>query len=158
MSAPAFRLARPEDEAALKALFETAYAEYVPVIAKRPAPMDDPVAPHIAAGHAHLAKLDGRVAAALIGWPKPEHSPDHFYVFNIAAAPDLRGRGLGSALLAHAEALARAAGLDAIELFTNKLMTTNIAMYLAKGFTITGEKREDGFERVYFRKQLLAEP
>jgi len=58
-------------------------------------------------------------------------------------------------LMDHAEDMARAQGLAAVTLFTNEKMHENIALYTKIGFTETGRKTEDGFNRVFFRKNVL---
>ena len=50
-------------------------------------------------------------------------------------AADLRGRGLGAALMADAEARARAAGCQLIQLTTNATRTDAHRFYARLGFT-----------------------
>jgi Ni,Fe-hydrogenase III large subunit len=47
--------------------------------------------------------------------------------------------------------------LPSIELYTNAKMTENLAYYPRLGFEETGRRREDGFDRVYFRRLVSAE-
>ena len=41
-----------------------------------------------------------------------------------------------------------------LRLYTNQLMTENLALYPALGYTETGRRAEDGFARVYFSKRI----
>ncbi|MFC7608014.1 hypothetical protein [Teichococcus aestuarii] len=77
MSLPPLRPARPEEAEALAALVGRAYAAYLPVIGRRPAPMDDDYAARIAAGRPgcwrrRMADWPGcwcwRWPAAISGW------------------------------------------------------------------------------------------
>ena len=72
----------------------------------------------------------------------------------MAVDPARRGQGIGGALIAFVEAEARRAGLVAVELYTNGMMRENLEMYPALGYRETGRRTEDGFERVYFRKEV----
>lgn len=71
---------------------------------------------------------------------------------NVAVAPECQGHGLGKRLIGHCEQTARALGCAAVELYTNEKMTENLSLYPAMGYVETGRRREDGFNRVYFRK------
>ena len=62
--------------------------------------------------------------------------------------------GLGGALIAHVEAMARAAGARAVELYTNAKMTENHSLYPRLGYGEAGQAIEDGFNRVFYRKKL----
>lgn len=64
------------------------------------------------------------------------------------------GHGIGRALIAQVEATARKQGLAAVELYTNEKMTENLALYPRLGYRETGCHIEDGFARVFFRKDL----
>ena len=54
-------------------------------------------------------------------------------------------------------ARARAQGRPRLVLYTNVMMWENVALYGRWGFAETGRRREDGYERVYFAKDLAAE-
>jgi pimeloyl-ACP methyl ester carboxylesterase len=79
--------------------------------------------------------LDGRLA----GLVETEAHADHLYVVNVAVRPDLRGLGLGPRLMAHAEGVARVAGLGEMRLMTNQRMSANIALYRRLGYAVTDE-------------------
>lgn len=55
-------------------------------------------------------------------------------VGRIIVAPDLQGRGLGSALLTAVHAEAQAAGMRDLELFTGKASSQNLALYRRHGY------------------------
>jgi ribosomal protein S18 acetylase RimI-like enzyme len=73
---------------------------------------------------------------------------------NVAVLPTAQGRGIGSRLLALAEDQARGLRLCEIRLYTNEAMTENLAYYTRRGYAETHRAEQDGFRRVFFRKQL----
>jgi ribosomal protein S18 acetylase RimI-like enzyme len=77
-----------------------------------------------------------------------------FLVDNVAVHPSRRGKGLGRALLDHAESEARRAGFDAVYLYTHERMTENLALYSRIGY-VEYERRSQGeFSLVFMRKCL----
>ncbi len=66
---------------------------------------------------------------------------DALYVDSLAVHPDARRQGVATALLAQADALARAQGLRAVALDTGLENAGGQALYDAAGFTRTGERR-----------------
>jgi ribosomal protein S18 acetylase RimI-like enzyme len=56
--------------------------------------------------------------------------------------------------MAHAEAEARVLGLPELRLYTNELMTANVAWYPRLGYRETERRAERGFARVFFEKRL----
>ena len=105
--------------------------------------------------NAWLAEVEGEVAACLLGYAAEAEpgsidpdtpaifvpllqlealAPGTWYLNVLASYPAFRGRGLGSALLAHAEAVARAAGHDAISLIAADTHVEALRLYRAKGY------------------------
>jgi ribosomal protein S18 acetylase RimI-like enzyme len=77
-----------------------------------------------------------------------------FAIDNVAVHPSHRGKGLGRALLEFAEAEAQRASFDSIYLYTHEKMTKNQALYARRGYVEYERRNEDGFARVFMRKQL----
>ncbi|KAA2211782.1 GNAT family N-acetyltransferase [Teichococcus oryzae] len=154
-SDPSPRLARPDEAPALAALVRRAYAPWVPVIGRPPAPMQDDYAARIAAGQAWVLEEDG----VLLGLVVIEEHPACLWLDNVAVDPARHGAGIGRALLRFVGREARRRGLPEIGLITNEKMASNIALYRRLGFTERGRRLEKGFHRVEFRiaaGQLLA--
>jgi ribosomal protein S18 acetylase RimI-like enzyme len=105
--------------------------------------------------NAWLAEVEGEVAACLLGYPaamEPEPiepdtpplfvplleleamAPGAWYLNVLATYPQHRGRGLGSALIAKAEEIARAAGHTTISLIAEDTHQDALRLYRAKGF------------------------
>jgi N-acetylglutamate synthase-like GNAT family acetyltransferase len=144
------RVARPNDVEAIHAVVQAAYADYVPLIGRKPAPMTADYPAVIAAGHTWVAELDGAVVGVLV----LEAASDHLLIENIAVAPTVQGLGLGVRLLGVADDEARRLRLPEIRLYTNAAMTENIAFYPRHGYHETHRGGSDGFERVFFAKPV----
>ena len=82
----------------------------------------------------HRGRIVGSARFALVG--------DTGRVGRIIVAPDLQGRGLGSALLQAVQSEAQAAGLRDLELFTGKASSQNLALYRRHGY-VDGEAGTD---------------
>ena len=72
----------------------------------------------------------------------------------MALHPDYQGKGLAVRLMKHVEEHARRRGLCAVELYTNVKMTENLTLYPHLGYQEIDRRTEDGFDRVFFRKNL----
>jgi ribosomal protein S18 acetylase RimI-like enzyme len=142
------RMAVEGDLAAVRAIARAAYALYVPRIGREPAPMVADFAAALAAGHRWVAgnPVCGFVVAYARG--------NHWHLENVAVDPVAQGRGIGLALIDHIEGLAKADGAAAVELYTNAKMTENQKLYPRLGYVETGRRTEEGFDRVFYRKQL----
>ncbi|MCU0828505.1 MAG: GNAT family N-acetyltransferase [Tabrizicola sp.] len=134
------------------------------------------------ARNAWLAEVDGQVAACLLGYPaalEPEPidpdtppifvplleleglAPGSWYLNVLATYPQFRGQGLGSALLANAEAVARATGRQTISLIAEDTHLDALRLYRAKGFAEIarrpvekGDWQVDASEWILFVKAL----
>ncbi|NOG70768.1 GNAT family N-acetyltransferase [Roseicella sp. DB1501] len=144
------RPARPEEAPLLAAIVERAYGPWVPVVGRRPFPMDDDYAARIAAGEAFVLETEGEIRGLVV----IETHPDHLMLDNIAIEPARQGHGDGRVLLDFVEAEARRRTLPEVRLYTNVLMERNIALYAKRGYAETGRGQEKGFARVFMAKRL----
>ncbi len=147
---PTLRQAVAQDTDAVAGCVKTAFSIYVELIGRPPAPMllDFPAV--IAAGWAWVAELDGRVVGALIQYETGEG----FYIDTVAVLPAFQGRKVGRALLVFAEGEARRRGFHSIYLCTNVKMTANQVLYPKIGYVKYERKQDQGYDRIYYRKQL----
>jgi ribosomal protein S18 acetylase RimI-like enzyme len=132
--------------------------------------------------NAWLAEMDGDVAACLLGYaaetvPAPIDpdtppvlvpllelealAPGSWYLNVLATYATHRGKGLGSALLAHAEDIARAGGHNAISLIAEDTHQDAQRLYRAKGFreiarrpVVTGDWQVDATAWILFTKPV----
>jgi GNAT superfamily N-acetyltransferase len=135
---------------AIRRLVRAAYARYVPRIGREPAPMTADYEELVAAGEVTVALEDDVIVGVLVLRP----TGVALLVENVAVAPAAQGRGIGRALLAHAEAQARELGLGKVALYTNAKMAENLSFYPALGYVEVDRRSEHGFERVFFEKTL----
>jgi len=73
--------------------------------------------------------------------------PQALYLGKLAVAPERHRQGLARALIAVAEARARALNLPVLELQTRVELTENHAAFAALGFAQSGSTAHDGFAR-----------
>lgn len=145
------RSARVDDLAAIQNCARRAYMHYVDRIGGEPAPMVADFAGQIVNGSIHVVEDERRVCGFIVLYPRG----DHIHVENVAIDPEFQRHGLGTALLEFAEQQVHAHGRRAIELHTNEKMTENLEFYPRLGYVETARRTEDGFSRVYFRKEVL---
>ncbi len=137
----------------MRRIAQQAYARYIPAIGRRPAPMDADYAEQISGGHAYVAQTDtGDLAGFIVFFPKGQS----MFLENVAVDQEMTGRGIGRALITYCETQARVGGFGSVSLYTNARMTANLRIYPRLGYVRTGRGREDGFDRIYFSKDLTS--
>ncbi len=134
--------------------------------------------------NAWLAEIDGVIAACLLGYAAdaepgpiaPETppifvpllelealAPGAWYLNVLATYEAFRGKGVGSALLAHAETIAVAGGHDTISLIAEDTHYEALRLYAAKGYrqiarrpVIKGDWDVDASDWILFTKTVGA--
>lgn len=145
------RRACMSDAAVIQTCARAAFSIYVARMGQEPAPMRADIPMHIASGEVHVATgSDG----AVTGYVICRVTQGAMLLDTVAVWPTHAGQGIGRRLIAHVEAMARARALDAVTLYTNAVMTENMRLYRALGYDRTGRATQDGFDRVFYRKQL----
>ena len=142
------RLATPADVAAIRACAATAYSQYIADIGREPAPMLADFEALVAAQRIHIASIDEKLEGFIVYYPQD----GQMHLENVAVSKS--GHGIGGQLMAQCETAAARLGLSKITLYTNVKMAANLSLYSYLGYTETGRRREDGFDRVYFQKVL----
>ncbi len=137
------RRAMLEDASAIEVVTTRAYDVYEVLLGYLPPPATQDPGGWISAGQAWVGERDSEVMAVLIAQAHPSQ-PSHMLVLSAVVDPDWQGEGHGRALLEHAEALAREAGLPELRLSTNVLMERNISLYRHCGFRVTGQRPHPG--------------
>lgn len=145
-----FRRAESRDVPEITNLTRAAYAPWVDVIGREPLPM---IADYGAAIQKHIIEL-AIDAGQIRGLIEMVEKPDCLLIENIAVSPNHQGRGLGSALLRHAEKWAVKLGLPTLRLYTNQKFHSNIAFYKRFGFGVESTEPFKGGWTVYMRKSL----
>ncbi|MDQ1847591.1 GNAT family N-acetyltransferase [Gemmobacter fulvus] len=134
--------------------------------------------------NAWLAEVDGAVGACLLGYAAEETpgpidpdtppifvpllelealAPGSWYLNVLATYAAFRGKGLGSALLAQADAIAAASGHHSISLIAADTHQDALRLYSAKGFrqiarrpVVKGDWAVDASEWILFTKAVSA--
>jgi ribosomal protein S18 acetylase RimI-like enzyme len=83
---------------------------------------------------------------------------DSLQVENVAVQPAVQGTGIGRQLMEFAERQALARGLHRLTLYTNEVMTENIAFYTGLGYSEGDRREEHGYRRVFMKKELQGLP
>jgi ribosomal protein S18 acetylase RimI-like enzyme len=144
------RLAYAADLAAVAAIVKDAYSIYIARNGKIPGPMRDDYAVLIADQRVHVLE-DGDEIIGLVVLLPEERS---MLLDNVAVSPRAQRRGFGVRLIAFAEDRARAAGFAVMRLYTQDIMTENLALYSRLGFVETHRGEAIGLQRVYMSKTL----
>lgn len=132
--------------------------------------------------NAWMAEVDGQVAACLLGYPAEDTpgaidpgtpaifvplleleamAPGSWYLNVLATYDTFRGRGLGSALLARAEDIARGLGRRSISLIAEDTHQDALRLYTAKGYAevarravVKGDWAVDAADWILFTKSI----
>lgn len=144
------RKAAADDLTDVQHCARSAYAKYIDRMKKPPAPMHADFAHQIAEGHVYVAMYERLFSGYVVFYAEG----DHLQLENIAVLPEKSGKGIGRSLTEYVEHAARKAGMNAVELYTNEAMTENLEMYPKFGYAETERKQQDGFNRVFFRKDV----
>ena len=144
------RTAGPSDAAAVRELTCAAYTKWITAIGREPTPMTVDYGSRVRNHRIELLHVDGGLAALIELVPED----GHLLIDNVAVLPAFQGRGYGSRLLAHAEAVAASLGLSAMRLYTNPLFAGNVELYGRLGYRVDREEPFKGGATVYMSKQL----
>lgn len=144
------RRARVEDAPMVAELTARAYAAFAARIGRPPQPMTVDYAAMIGEHLVFLVGEQGAPAAALV--LKLERK--HLLIWSIAVDPAQQGKRWGSRLVAFAEDEACKRGLEEVRLYTNALMTENIALYARLGYRETKREAFSGGTLVHMAKRV----
>lgn len=144
------RPANLTDVPAMKRVVADAYRKYIERIGKPPAPMLDDYAMRVCSHTAWVAESCGTITGLIVLLPKQEH----LLLDNVAVDPIHQGLGVGRALLRIAEDEAVRQCYAELRLYMRQKMTENLTMCLALGWVEAGRGKQDGYQQIFFRKQL----
>lgn len=147
----------PADAAAVAALVRTAFAAQSIVTDPLPSALrvtEADVAAHLQTGGGAVVEADGAIVGSVL-WTRQDGG---LYLSRLAVAPGWRGRGIAKALVAAAEAAARAQNLPRIHLSTRIPLLDNRQLFAACGFVETTREAHPGYAEptsVHMEKRLL---
>lgn len=146
------RKAKPDEEAAVDRCVQKSYQKYIDRIGKKPGPMLDHYLPLIIDGNVFCGEFCEEIVGVLV----LKKFDGYMLLDNVALLPEFQGRGFGKRLIAFAENYSSKNNCLEIRLYTNVKMTENIRLYNKLGYSEYSRKEENGFDRVYFKKQLTS--
>lgn len=144
------RPALAEDGNRIRDVAQLAYSKYIQRIGQAPAPMVADFESQIKEQWVKVACCNSVIAGFVVFYPRD----DHMHLENVAVRPQFAGKGIGKQLINHVENVALQQGRVAVELYTNEAMTENLAFYPRMGYVEIARKRQNGFNRVFFRKEI----
>lgn len=144
------RPATPADADAVARCVKAAYAHYIERNGKTPAPMLDDYAKVIHEHEVYVAIID----EAIVGMLVLAKTDEGILLETVAVSPACQGQGVGRALLELAERSAAKQGFGSIYLYTQDIMTENLALYAKVGYVEYDRRTEAGLSRVYMRKRF----
>jgi RimJ/RimL family protein N-acetyltransferase len=141
---PGLRAVRDTDADALSGLIAAAYGEYPGCVLDLPGVDADLCAPATVAarraGPWWVVEQDGRIVASIGAGPL---RPDgHVELKRLYLAPEVRGRGLATRLVALVEGHARNVGATTIDLWSDTRFAAAHRRYEQLGFRRTGDERD----------------
>lgn len=137
-----------DDLGALRQVVDAAYRMYLPRMDRLPAPMLRDLRSRVRAGEVWVI---GRPPIGLICLVR---AGDALLIENVAVHPDAQRTGLGRQLMDFAEQQARRLSLTRVWLYTNEVMTENIAIYTHLGYHEIDRRTEHGYRRVFMERIL----
>ncbi|KAL4731132.1 hypothetical protein ACLX1H_000093 [Fusarium chlamydosporum] len=140
----------------IQSIVNAAYSKYIPRMNKFPAPITtDYQALLKSPNHSIfvLRQTENDVVGALVLYH--EENATEVQIDNVVVDSKAQGQGYGRVLMRYAEDFAKHHRCNAVKLYTNVVMVENLGLYVKMGFIETERRTEDGFERVYFRKELI---
>jgi GNAT superfamily N-acetyltransferase len=146
-----WRRATSADCDVIRRIVQDAYAKWVPLIGREPKPMTADYGRAIERHRFDLILRDGVVAGLI----ETVDEGEQLLIENVAVAPSFQHRGLGRALLAYAEQLARDLGRSRIRLYTNQRFAENVRLYQALGYGIDREEDLGIAVAVHMSKALI---
>ena len=144
------RKATLNDLVAIEKTATTAYKKYVPRMGKKPAPMVADFESQIKAEKVYVKCDESEVRGFVVFYSRG----DHVHLENLAVCPEAQGMGIGTQLVRFVESTAKHEGFNVIKLYTNEKMTENFEFYRRLGYQEIGRWEEDGFNRVFYRKEF----
>ncbi|KAK6004368.1 hypothetical protein QM012_008230 [Aureobasidium pullulans] len=144
---------------AISDLITQAYTPYIARLnGKKPAPMTADYAALITSSCLYILYTSSTSSPSpnILGCIslEPSSKNEALEINNLAVSPMAQGKGYGKLLMKFAEDIAEQKGVKKLKLYTNVKMVENLVLYKKLGYEEVGRWSEDGFERVFFVKQL----
>ncbi len=144
------RPATSADLLRIREIVAAAYEKYLSRMERPPAPMLRDYQEAIAAGGLWV------VGDPVTGLVSLSPAGESLLIENVAVHPAAQGSGIGRLLMDFAEIEADRRRLRCVALYTNEVMTENLAIYSHLGYREVRRATEAGYRRVFMQKTLPA--
>jgi GNAT superfamily N-acetyltransferase len=145
------RVATSFDVPSIDACVTESFKDYIPLIGKKPAPMLTDYSEVVKKHFAFVALTDGLIAGVLTIYDTRD---DFMWMDVLAVFKKYRGLGIGKKLIAYAENFIAGKGKSECRIYTNVKFEKTIAVYRHLGYVEYQRMREDGYDRIFFRKNV----
>lgn len=150
------RPGKVEESDALQSLVASAFLDYVRGVGREwPGPYDW-MEDRLSAGEIFVAEEEGTLLGMMA--ISQDRDESKLTLDLLAVDPNLQGKGIGRALAAEAEDMARCAGYKTMHLHTVAKYEHLVKLYESLGFEVTHTgprlKGDDGFPRAFMKKAL----
>jgi GNAT superfamily N-acetyltransferase len=142
------RKATTDDLPAIRQVVADAYARYTDRMDRPPAPVLNDYRAATEAGQVWVigTPISGVIVLVI--------DQDSLLIESVAVTPAAQGRGLGRLLMEFAEQQASELGLRRLTLYTNEIMTENLAIYRHLGYREIERCTEHTYRRVFMEKPV----
>ncbi|CEN59562.1 hypothetical protein ASPCAL02010 [Aspergillus calidoustus] len=144
--------ATPVHISRIQTMVTAAFTKYIERIGKPPAPMLAKYTEIIQTHEVYVLQDNSTIEGSII--LKANNESNTLEVGSLVVDPAAQGRGYGRLLMEFAEERARAQRRRALTLYTNIKMWENLGLYRKLGFVEVGRRVQDGYERVFFEKDI----
>lgn len=144
------RKAVPTDEKSVVKCIHKSYHKYIERIGKKPGPMLENYLTLILHGNVFCGEISEKIIGVLV----LKKFNDYMLLDNVALLPEFQGNGFGKQLIKFAESYAFENDFCEIRLYTNVKMKENIEIYNKMGYIEYSRKKDNGYDRIYFKKRL----
>ena len=145
------RKGTPFDQSQIEKIASKAYKKYVDLIGKKPAPMVADFLKHL--NEDYVFVIEDTDNSQILGYAVIVLKNNEYWLENIAVYPTKTKQGFGTQLTRYVEDFVSKSA-STIQLYTNVKMYENIDWYKRIGYSEIKRITVDGFERVYFIKEL----
>ncbi len=145
------RKGTPFDQFQIEKIASKAYKKYVDLIGKKPAPMVADFLKHLKEDY--VLVIEDTDNNWIMGYAILVLRKNEYWLENIAVHPSKTKQGFGTQLLKEVEDFVSDSA-STIQLYTNVKMFENIEWYKRIGYSEFKRKTVNGFERIYFIKEL----
>ncbi|BFM51308.1 GNAT family N-acetyltransferase [Marinomonas sp. THO17] len=150
--ATVIRRAELTDTKAVTDCVKAAFEHYIERIGRPPGPMMEDYYRVIYQHRVFVILVDDDLVGVLV----LKERESSMLLDNIAIRPDQQGKGYGMQLLNLAEIEALKAEFPRLTLSTHVNMHESIQLYQSLGYVETERKNNDGYQRVFMKKDLLS--